>query len=160
MPLWVFVFMPYSVFYEVIHICSRNHGMKYILNFNTVFSFMRTRRTRLGKYESLSWKDKPKWQSVKLPEPSREDWMGELRKQYVPQGAVLNSLFSWPEGEEGFDWNPVWSWAILLEPFSAIPPLHTHGESSCQPYLTAQLRKTEGISWPDGVEKCYKEQFT
>lgn len=42
--------MPYSVFYEVIHVCLRNHGMIYILNFNTVFSFMRTRRTRLAKY--------------------------------------------------------------------------------------------------------------
>lgn len=42
--------MLYSVFYEVIHICSRNHGMKYILNFNDTFSFVGARGTRLGKY--------------------------------------------------------------------------------------------------------------
>lgn len=42
--------MPYSVFNEIIHICSRNHGMKYILNFKDIFSFVRARIIRLGKY--------------------------------------------------------------------------------------------------------------
>lgn len=43
--------MPYSAFYEVIHTCSRNHGMTYILNFKDYLQLYESQENKVGQIQ-------------------------------------------------------------------------------------------------------------